>query len=297
MTKFSKEQLKKARRTELIPFLKSYHMADIIAEGNSVRLKNNHGVSIKNGYTGYFDFKTGDKGNSVDFLVNYLGYDLGAAVLALNGESGGSMSRSTYECNKNNNLSSNTRGKNPTERTLSFPEKSNSLTEVIEYLQFRGISKATIKKLIEKNILYQDIHNNAVFINPERDYCEIRGTYRDKPFHGVRKSIKDRLWYIKDFDGIADVVYVCEAAIDSISLYELRKVLNLPSKAIFASIGGVANQDTIERIKGQYQTIIAVDNDEAGMICRVRNFDCDVLIPKNKDWNEDLLQFANEKIF
>ena len=46
-------------------------------------------------------------------------------------------------------------------------------------------------------------------------------------------------------------MYVCEAAIDAISLYQLHALAKESQKAIYVSLGGVANQQTIDRLKRQ----------------------------------------------
>ena len=83
---------------------------------------------------------------------------------------------------------------------------------------------------------------------------------------------------------------VCEAAIDAVSLYQIL-VEYLKSKEAFAcvSIGGVANQETIDRLVSTGKEIIlAVDNDNAGEQCRKRNATLGYLIPTTKDWNDEL---------
>ena len=91
----------------------------------------------------------------------------------------------------------------------------------------------------------------------------------------------------------AETVYVCESGIDAISLYELHRMDGHDTNAWYASIGGVAKQKAIDRIKNKYffneNVIIAVDNDEAGEKCRTRNPDLKSIIPIHKDWNEDLM--------
>ena len=62
-------------------------------------------------------------------------------------------------------------------------------------------------------------------------------------------------------------------------------------QSVYVSIGGVANQQTINRlIKGSKHSnvVLAVDNDQAGQDCRDRNPDLTYILPKNKDWNDDL---------
>ena len=92
-------------------------------------------------------------------------------------------------------------------------------------------------------------------------------------------------------------LYICEGAIDAISLYLVRAgtKINHAEQGLYCAIGGVANQQRIDRIKNYAadagcQVVIAVDNDKAGEQCRQRNPDCRAWIPRLKDWNEGLLQ-------
>ena len=69
------------------------------------------------------------------------------------------------------------------------------------YMMARGIPPETIQMLIDKRILYQSEQgNNIVFINPQGDYCEMRGTnsYADrrcaKRKECVRYTSGDHTW-------------------------------------------------------------------------------------------------------
>ena len=65
--------------------------------------------------------------------------------------------------------------------------------------------------------------------------------------------------------------------------------------AAYFSIGGVANQKAIDRIKANFpQAVLAVDNDQAGQKCRERNRDMKHLIPFKKDWNDDLQAWGSK---
>ena len=84
-------------------------------------------------------------------------------------------------------------------------------------------------------------------------------------------------------------IYVCEAAIDAISLYVIHRAQKVKEVAVYVSIGGVANQKTIDRlVRSGKKVVLAVDNDAAGQGCRDRNPMLESIIPKNKDWNDDL---------
>lgn len=266
-----------ARKTNLYQFLLANHANLFKIVSHSLRMQTNNSISIKDGYTGYYDFSTGDKGNSVDFLTKYLGYDVDRAVFALIGiqppepplqikqEQGGGMVYPIMNGNGDN------------ERVRQYLHNK------------RGIDYDTIDMLIEQNLLYEDTHHNCVFLNAVADWGEIRGTSQ-APFHGMIKNNRpDGFWWFKYGDEKEKAVFICESAIDAISLYEIYRLTNQLFPAVFVSIGGVAKQQTIDRLKrAKKKIIIAVDNDDAGNQCRNRNGNTKSYIPRLKDWNEDL---------
>ena len=284
MQHFTKKQMQAARKANLYNYLMRNHLSDCIKDGNSLRPKCNHSISIKKGYAGYKDFSSDETGNSVDFLVRYMGYDLDTAVFALS-EQVASVLIAEAEREKELNIVV----------PVEFPKPlTGRWKQLYAYLQARGISVDIINLLVQQKIIYQSAkRNNIIFINRERDFAEARGTYTyGKPYHRIYKGQADRFWWFKPWEGTVECVYVCEAAIDAISLYQLHTSLKEAQKAIYVSLGGVANQQTIDRLKRQpagYKIILAVDNDAAGEACRERNNDLDYILPWSKDWNEDLL--------
>ena len=301
----------KAIRADLSNYLITHHPEAFTLEYGSLRMKGNHSLSIKLGFPGYYDFGTGEGGNSLQFLVNYMGYDEETAIAAL-------TEGLTEEISPAIDIMLNRKvEKLPPE----FPEVTKeSFKRIFAYLRGRAIPYDTTEKLVKAALLYQDHRNNAVFINKAMDWAEIRGInpvadarcgkrgycprfenadhqwcahmdtcvdYQKDPFHIIAKnSREDGFWWFNKGEN-PEVCYVCEAAIDAISLYELHKREDI-GPAIYASIGGVGKQKAINRIKRFKKVIIAVDNDEAGAACRDRNSDIESIIPLNKDWNEDL---------
>ncbi|SEK64870.1 Protein of unknown function [Butyrivibrio sp. ob235] len=276
---FTREQMRKARITDLYNYLLTNHANAIVKEGSSLRLIANHSLSIKLGYSGYYDFSTGDKGNSIDFLVKYLGYSIPEAVLSL--------------ANYNNKTAEPVIPSAEVHLIKAdFPKKGDpNSRKAIDYLVSRGLSESLVRSLIKANLIYQDEHNNVVFINRECNYAEIRGT-SEVPFKSIRKPKDSNVaWYFnKPFINTKPhKCYICESAIDAISLFML-----LCENAFYISIGGVGNQRTIDSIKQlNIQVILAVDNDSAGDACRIRNQDMEFIIPSHKDWNDDLIARMN----
>ena len=285
------ERARQARRVDLYSFLIRYHSNDIIQEGRFLRLKCDTSIVVKEGYSGYSKYnepRSTGHGNGIDLLSKYLGYSRLDAVFALSKE---------YGTGHQVNARSSAPVKSTTLSNSSlFPERSDSSNRVLAYLtKTRGLSYDTVKALIQAGLLYQDVpYSNAVFINHEQNFCEIRGTCSyTAPFHGCR-SRKDSsaYWSFRIGHGDLKEVYICESAIDAISLYELHRLTgSIKSPVMYCSIGGVGKQATIEHIASgcTYRTILAVDSDEAGMECRRRNSQLDQITPQHKDWNEDLL--------
>ena len=310
----SKQQYQEACAADIYAFLLTNHQNDIKIKYGTIQLLNDEHVCVKPGFHGFRNFKTGKPGNNIDLLMEYLGYDYVSAVLAL--------TQGTVVVSIEHAL------KAVAERPkdVIFPEKCDGpFTNATAYLKSRGIPEEVTRTLIERELLYQDVRRNVVFISSERDYCEIRGTntyvekrcahshecrnficgdhdwcidmaectnYLAQPFHGSRKKESSCSWC---FDPAEDMpkkrIFICEAAIDAISLYVLRRDNQLVVNEKYYSIGGVANQKAIERIAanaGESQVILAVDNDAAGDDCRKRNLLFNCMIPDCKDWNEEL---------
>lgn len=277
----SKEQTASARHADLYTFLMKHHSSNFKTEGDSIRPVDNHSISIRKGYNGYKDFATGETGNSIDFLKNYMGYNFVDAVQALS-DVPASATAQLVDIQQDGIRNV----------PLEFPKPVDGMYKnLFAYLKSRGISFETIQMLVGQKIMYQEkSKNNIIFINKERDFAEIRGTYTfGKPFHGiVPNSRHDGFWWFRT-SKTASKGYICEAAIDAISLYELYRIHGNKEEAYYISIAGVAKQPAIDRLKNsKLHIVLAVDNDTAGQQCRDKNSELEYILPKNKDWNEDL---------
>ena len=177
------DQVRMARTSDLYAFLTAAHPDMFSRCGKSIRLKSNPSLYIRQGFYGYKDFATGETGNGIDFLTLHLGYSFQKAVLALTGAEpcwGKTPSRPPE----------------PAGIPFGIPVPApRPHSRVFAYLAGRGIPARTIRFLMSERLLYQEADTgNAVFINKERDYCEIRGTYTlsGRPFHSCRKTCRDK---------------------------------------------------------------------------------------------------------
>ena len=213
---------------------------------------------------------TGEHGNSIDFLTRYFNFSFADTVTTL--------------CRIRAHSFNATAGT----KQFSLPQQAERpFGKVVKYLTGRGIPENLVIYLIQEGLLYQDLCGNAVFVDLDESYCEIRGTGVGNHFHGCRKKASDRFWYFLT-ESKPEAVYICEAAIDALSLMLIHQKEGKNEPAAYVSIGGVANQRTIDRLKRKHGVVLAVDNDQAGKEARKRNPDLPVLIPEGKDWSEDL---------
>lgn len=316
---------RRARRVCLYDFLLSRHPGAVEQEGDSLRLRSDHSVSVKRGYAGFTDFADGGTGNAIEYLTNYLDYEFQDAVAALcefDGMAPDEISRpepstlapgaATSPKTPQAKETAQDAPERPQEppkappRVFVPPEPvQGQYRQLYAYLtQQRGIPPALVQILINDGLLYQEReHNNMVFIDPARTFAEYRGTNSFVPFHRVDFSDPAAFWWFKPRGLFSNptTAYICEGAIDAISLYVLLSSdgANNARDGLYCSIGGVANQQRIDRIKAGMAaagctTIIAVDSDQAGEQCRQRNPDCKVMTPGGvKDWNELLLWYEN----
>ena len=285
MSYVSREQIVEARRADLYGFLVSHHPSSVKKEGRYLRLREHDSLVVRSGIPGYVRFSDpDDTGNPIDFLMRYMGYSFTAAVTAL-----------TVPCSDSRPDGTSAAAVREQAGPAAFPvQAAQPYSRVYSYLtQTRSVDPRIVNALIRRGLLYQDSpYGNAVFINHERTYCEVRGTLSNVRYHRSIRSLKSSMWWFMAGCGDPCAAYICEGAIDAISLYELMAARReeLPGPSIFCSIGGVGNQETIETIErnGICRVILAVDNDNAGGRCRQKNAHLESLIPEGKDWNDDL---------
>lgn len=267
---FTDEEKRLARRADLFEYLINNHSDIVVVHGNSLRLKDNNSMSVRRGYSAYYDWTDGASGNSVDFLTKILGYSYPDAVQSL-------LTRSTTV-------------KTPivmSDKDFVLPRQSTSNADAVEYLRGRALDNDIINMLMQYGLIYQskiEGYERVVFTNTEGNYYEVHEIQGSR-FRRVIAMEKYYFWHFNpNIKGIKKRCYICESAIDAVSLCQL-----IHDNANYCSIGGASNTQRIsEAIKLGYEVVIAVDNDDAGERCRAQFPELEHLIPQHKDWNEDL---------
>ena len=289
----SQDVIKQAQSIDLYEYLATTEPGNIKPEGQYGRLKDNHKIVFKKGSPYFYDNDSGSSGNPIDFLMHYRGLSFTQAIEALVG--------GTYipgvVSNTAPGASNNSEKEEKREFTLEpwMLPKEGRYNRAFAYLtQSRGIPAEVVSALMKAKKLYEDTNHNCGFYDAEEQVYEYRSTLTQtregqKPFRGVYRANKDRYWSFYMGEGAPDAICITEAAIDAISLYVL---LGQPKNFMFASMAGCCNQAIIDRLKLEgIPLILATDNDEDGRKVYERNPDIQFCyIPRNKDFNEDLLE-------
>lgn len=163
---------------------------------------------------GWHWYSRGESGaTAIDWMIKIEGFGFQDAVSELVGN----------PLNRNYNvLDSSTVKQKPKE--LVLPPKANTLRNVFAYLcSTRKITPEVVEWCVKNDILYQDDHNNAVFVGKDSSgkprFATRRGTYS---FDGAPAFKKDCIGSSKSYgfvmQGSCEThIYVFEAAIDAMS--------------------------------------------------------------------------------
>ena len=202
------------------------------------------------------------------------------------------------------------------DKDLILPKKFFNNNRVVAYLnKTRGIDMDIICMMIRNKKLYESSEgHNCVFVGYDKDgtarYGFNRGTFSDK------KYARDCPGSSKDFgfvmDGFNDRVYVFESPIDAMSHATMFKINDDPfCQDNRISLGGVAGNCLIRYLQDNpkiKRIVFCLDNDDTGRNATIRlrhqlstdfkdrQFQIDTVVPKKKDFNEELLTFFNRQI-
>lgn len=269
---YTEEQLAVARTTDAYDFLLSRHAGQVKKEGAYLRIPHHGGVLVHKGYYGYYDSTNNKHGNSVDLLMTYFGYGLKEAVEVLAGASETPVKSSDKP--------------EPIKHYAGMPKPiEGSYRRVFAYLiKNRGLPKNIVSDLVHRRILYEDEKHNAVFISGDRKIAEVRGTSSYTDFKSTRRTEPNGFWWYQPTENEAETVYICESAIDAVSLYLLIQ----DKHGVYVSMAGIGNRQVIDRIRKKKPVFICTDNDKKGQVVRDEYSDLPNLIPRLKDWNEEL---------
>lgn len=283
-------QKKAARKADLYGFLLKYHPNTVKPCGHN-RLQNiEHDSLIITKNLGFVHNSIHKSGNSIDYLMKYLNYNFTEAVAALAAFEGVHEETVAFVPQTS---------QKPEKGPFEAPKRMNgAFTRTFAYLtNTRKIDAKIVQDLINKELLYEeDIRHNAIFFSKHHNYAEIEGTLSNKKFKGSAKNPDEGgFWlYVPECsDNEIKKIYVCESAIDAVSLYQIQKQDGEETRfSGYLSIGGAAKDSAFEQAKKDFpgaEFVAATDDDTAGNNFAARHGSLKRLTPKyHHDWNEEL---------
>lgn len=294
----NKELINKAKFTDI----HSLNL-DLKQEGNRFRSKAHSSLIFTRTVEGFYIYSWNSKnlkGDLIHFAMNYYELDFIRAVEHLTSD------KFTQRAKKNDNQTDQSR-LSPLKNTFNFSEinLSKDMRRTFAYLiKTRFIDSSIIQLLAKDKYLYQDTNGNIVFpmVNENREIigAELNGTLTDKRFKGIAPHSSPNYGFNIKLGEEPRYLLIFESAIDLLSFWTMYPKLETQRPCILLSLGGLKINPLINFINlySGLELIICTDNDQASNVFIEKNNLQDVkrLIPKCKDWNEDLKELTGKKI-
>ena len=243
--------------------------------------------SLKYFEHGFFRFSTNEGGDSIKFLVEWCNKTFQEAVIELWEYAGGRPEQDLTYSRKNT--------------AYKAPEPfEGNYSRLFAYLtKTRKIEPAIVQDLVNQKLIYEDMKHNVVFVNPElgKGIAISRSTISMKNglfFKKIDIEASNNYWKFSAGEN-PENVYICEAPIDAVSLYELLK----KKPGVYCAMAGL-KPETVKHIIADYpgkKIILATDWDRAGISFTLKmrqELGIDFFgVPQEKqngtkDWNEFL---------
>jgi len=297
--------------------------------GSYYTLKEHDSVRIDPRKNLFYRNATGEHGTVIDFALVFTGKSMSEVLSDLEKHIGLDNDRSTYEAlvksvgrpkndTTENVATATTFSKEGrtvdivaekygvgAKKELVLPPRDKNMRNVYAYLtKTRGIDRAVVDRMVKEKMLYQDDHKNCVFVSYENGrpvFACKRGTNINKRFVADVSGSDYSKGFLIDSNPYA--LCVCESVIDGMSLATFYLGAKQIAPDILCLSGTSKDEAVYNRLsRGEYEKVyLALDNDNAGFKTRLRiqeeifrrklllPKDVLNLIPKRKDWNEDLL--------
>lgn len=309
--KITEEQKKAASDTDLVYYLESKGY-EFKKTGHGYKLKlqtlypgDMSSLSIFDNRKGWKRWSTGEHGgDAISFLQKNMGMSFQDAVQEL-------TSGQTFETPLPKKSSNNTVLK---ESHLELPQKyEGKYSRAFAYLnKTRCIDANIINAMIKAQKIYQDNHNNVVFIGYNEEnkasFACVRGTSTTVQYRGDCVGSDKRYAFSMDGLSKSGKLYVFEAPIDLLSHATMaNKITQKPdawqahSRISLAGVSDVALEHYLESHTEVKEIHFVLDNDKAGREAAEKyckkyedlGYATKNHVLKHKDMNEELKAFVN----
>lgn len=292
------EQIERARGVDLIAFLRQYEPGELKRVGQSWTLKSHDSMRISaDGRWNWFSQSVGG-GDAISFLQKVHSMTFPEAIRILAGED--------YQA-----LRIDKSAREPPQRKeFSLPPRNQNNRRAFAYLCARGIDPEIITHCMRRGLIYEDAqHHNVVFVGHDEKgaakYAMLRSTVSNSSFK-IEQAGSDKN-YGFCMQGRGSTLYVCEAAIDALSVATLRKLGGRDWRQDnYLALGGVTASAeklplALERMlqsSSFNRIVLSLDNDEPGQRAsrnifallrqRYPKIEPKVCVPQEKDFNDQL---------
>lgn len=285
---FTDQQKQQANAVDLVDFLQRQG-EQLVRSGREWRWKRHDSVTVRGNQ--WFRHSRKEGGQAIDFVQQFFDRSFPEAVQLLLGGEGG------VEWNQTSKSAPAPR------KDFVLPGANSDMRRVFAYLiKQRFIDREVLSHFAHEKLIYEDKdYHNAVFVGLDEEgvprHAHKRGTYtQGEPYKGNVEGSDPR--YSFHWIGKNDTLYVFESPVDMLSFITLHAK---DWKAYsYVTLDGVSEHAMLRQLELNPQLksiVLCLDHDEAGIEATGRLRDIlagkgyasiSVLLPKHKDWNEDL---------
>ena len=250
----------------------------------------NHPVSVNQDLFRHFPVEIA--GNPIDFLMKYLGYTFVSAVKELDRFADSPQGQEVMKGNQDSQVP---QGDIP--QSLDLPKPlSGQYRQLFGFMNNRKIPFETVKMLVNVKLLYQEAEmNNAVFVSRDSDYMEVMGTvsYRKKPYFRVHRLHEEAHWSVTNGTEAPRHLYICESAMEAVSLMLLQQRAHMNMPAEYVSIGDSQYFHGMHHLackakQNEIHPFLAMGNCKINQL-HAEMLHIDFVAPKTGKWNSDLV--------
>lgn len=299
--RYSIEQINRANDADLVDLLKA-HGQFVKRVGSEYEwLDGNETVSIKDNM--WFNQYERVGGTTISFVEKYMGLSFPEAVRFILNENAAEVVDSAPIHKK-----TLTRPKQYSSKDFKLPERNDTMNRVYGYLMNRrGIDRNLIKIFVNNGLIYESkTHHNVVFVGKDRfgddRHAHLRSTASRYRWRGNQMGSDAR--YSFNWRGKGEKVFLFEAPIDMLSYINMHPE-NWPENNYIAACS-LSSQPLVQMLEDNRrlrQVYICFDNDSPGQKAALElqaqlesnGYIAEILVPRLKDWNEDLLNSGQEE--
>lgn len=322
MPKFTDEQIERAKNVDVRTFLEQTEGYTFQRSGKYLKCQNPERTGQPSSLTIdtsmnriFYNSETGNRPlSALDWCKEIKKLDFQSSMQLVLGETpqGERAEKPKYRQHKAEPVSTEP-------KKLELSEKSDNSKNVFAYLtKTRGIPTNIVSDCLNKNLIYQDIRKNAVFVgygdDKQAKYAARRGTFTPDGKEPFKRDCtgSDKNFAFRLEGRNTDTIYVTEAAIDALSLAALEDKFNgsgAYKEKTYISTGGAGIDNAVEQFCKTHdvKTInVCFDGDAAGkngmekimQKFREKGYEVnDMRASLAHDYNDELLAFNQNPSF